>query len=686
MKFSYNWLKELTGFRGSPQRLAELLTLHSFEVEVAGKVGGDWALEAKIPTNRISDAASHCGLAREIAAITSRTLRARARPTVRPAAPEVQGPPVTVTIASPRLCPRFSAQQMVVRSLKASPRWLRERLATCGFRSLNAIVDATNYVMLEVGQPLHAFDLDRVRGQMLIVREARRGETLTTLDGTGHVLPPGTLVIEDRERLIDLAGIMGGENSAVSGTTQRILLQAAVFDPVRIYRTVRALNFSSAAAKIYAAGIDTERTVSALERACELLEAMAGAERRGGRIDIYPRKSRRTSIRMSTHRANRIIGEEISPAFYRTLWRRLGFGAAARNGGWLVTVPPERRDIGIEEDLIEEVARLWGYGKLRARHPESHLTPTTPSEELFWKARVTDVLVGAGLAEVHAHRFTGKSLLETFGAATDDLLELENPMGPATQYLGAHPAQQYLRIAAENLRRDARVAIFGVAKGFRRLVKSSPQAPIDERTYLVMVEAAKTGDAEVFYRMKGALDQLLESLGIADHWYDDALTPGERQKAGALHPYRRAKVMADGEFLGMIGELHPAVAERLKARGRIVFAELDFEKLWKVARSEAEYRPVGKYPAVIRDIAVVVPERTKTEDVLNVIENTGPLLADTDLFDYFQDAAMAEAGQKSLAFHLIFQSPERTLTDEEVNRLYKKIVAVLQSEDWEVRE
>jgi phenylalanyl-tRNA synthetase beta chain len=302
-------------------------------------------------------------------------------------------------------------------------------------------------------------------------------------------------------------------------------------------------------------------------------------------------------------------------------------------------------------------------------------------------------LVGAGFAEIYAYHFIGRSMLEAFEFSPRELIELENPMNPETHYLAAHPAHRFVHVAAENLRHAERASLFGMTSGFRRARKPTLQTPTNEQKYLVIAKAARESNAtksvkggETFYEAKGVLDRLFETLGVADHWYDDALTNDERRQTKALHPYRTAKVMVGDEYLGIIAELHPETQRRLKAKGRIVFAEIVFEKLWKLARTEAEFTPIGKYPAVIRDIAIIVPENVKADDVEGVIENAGgPLLVDSDLFDYFQDEAMEERGEKSLAFHLIFQSPEKTLTDEEVNRLYRKIVSAVKSKDWEVR-
>lgn len=686
MRFSYNWLKELVRFRESPEKLTELLALHSFEAAVAGRVGTDWAIEARIPTNRISDAASHWGLAQELAAIGSYRFRIESPVAPEPAA-ATRDEAVKIKITATAVCPRYTAHALSVKVVGPSPKWMRERLVTCGFRPVNNIVDVTNYVMLETGQPLHAFDLDAIRGGTMTIRESREGEALTTLDGTRHVLPRGALVIADNERPIDLAGIMGGANSAVSERTKRILLQAAVFDPVRIYRTMRALGFSSEAGKIYAAGTDPNRTVMGLERAVQLLTETADAEAIGSRIDRYPRRMQPKKLLLRRDYARSVIGEEITPRFYAALWTRLGFKVGERPDGWLVEIPTARRDIQIEEDLIEEIARLWGYERLHALPPETHLAPALPNEALGWEYRIKDALVGAGWTEAYTYRFIGRELLEAFGSSTDDLFELENPMNPDTRYLNAHPAHHFIQSLVENLRHSGWVSIFGITSGFKRVPKPTLEVPADERRYLVIAHATKNAaDGESFYAVKGALDHLFDSLGITEHWYDDALTKDERRKTNALHPYRTAKVMVGNEFLGIVAELHPAVQQRLKSKARLVFAQIDFEKLWKLARAEAEFRPIGKYPAVIRDIAVIVPDDTKTDDVEGVIQNAGgELLADSDLFDYFESEELAAEGKKSLAFRLVFQSPERTLTDEEVNRLYRKIVSALKAKEWEVR-
>ena len=517
----------------------------------------------------------------------------------------------------------------------------------------------------------------------MTIRESREGEKLTTLDGTLHTLPQGAIVIEDGERLIDLAGIMGGQNSAVSDDTRKILLQAAAFDPVRIYRTARALHFSSDAAKIYAAGTDPNKTVGALERAVDLLLQMNIIAAPHGYLDLYPRKTIPQKISFRPAYADRIIGCLLGPRYHEQVFARLGF--KKRRGGakqWIIEVPSERKDLQGEEDLIEEVARLYGYEKLKSKLPETHLAPAPRDDAVWWERRITDNLVGAGFTETNLYEFTGDRELDQFGIDRERIVLLENPMNPETKYLVPRAVITCVTSAAENLKHFDTIKIFSVSKSFRR-------DPLEERKDLVMCLAAKsTAGEEEFYLLKGAVEQMLESMGISDHWYDDAASDKRSETRDTIyHPYRYAEIKIGDEKIGMIGEIHPDILKNIKSKARIAAAEIDMEKLTRFATAEAEFRPIGKYPAIVRDIAVVMPRDTRTQSVENIILAAGgELLADTDLFDYFQDEDLQESEEKSLAFHLVFQSPDRTLTDAEVDAIMKKIISALEEKDWEVKK
>ena len=690
MKISYSWLKNYVKNLPKPEKLADLLTMHSFEVAEIKKSANDFIFDIDILPNRAHDCLSHLGVAKECAAILGYKIPAQGWSASGGKNQKVNEDPkskvgdfIKIDVQDKDGCSRYTARVISDIKISSSPKWLKEKLENLGQKSINNVVDAANYVMLETGQPLHAFDLEKIMGGKMNVRESGDGEELTTLDGTKHKLPAGAIIIEDAKRVIDLAGIMGGENSAVSNKTKKILLQAAVFDPTRIYKASRALNFYSDASRIYAAGIDPNQSFSALNRAAGLLVEISGAKKVGAAIDIYSKKEPKRRIFFRPGYSDGLIGQKLSLNFYKDVFGRLGFGVKKIKKGFLVEIPSIRRDIRIEEDLVEEAARLFGYENIKGKVPEAGIFPSKSNDELFWADKVRDYLVSVGFSESLLYAFASeRELLNCF---TDPVFapELANPLNQETKYLAPRVLIKYISSAAENLRNYDTVQIFGIAKSFEK-----DGGNITERKDLILA-AAKRGSSgeDEFLKLKGMVEQLFEGLGISDYWYDDNIeSKTKNQEFRIFHPYRLAEIKIGDDKIGNIGEIHPAVLEDIKSRGRIVVAEIDFEKLWKLASAEAEYRPVGKYPAVVRDIAVVVPHQTRTEEVLNVIENAGGnLLIDTDLFDYFQDEAMRESGEKSLAFHLIFQSPERTLKDEEVSKIIEKITAGLREKGWEIR-
>lgn len=702
MLFSFNWLKELSGYNETPQKLAELLTLRVFEVEGMEKVGSDWTLDIKISTNRMMDAASHEGMAREIAAISRiSNFPASAKASAGKQASiskqketqkKAEKFPIKITIAGKNLCPRYTAQLIRISNNPVSPAGMQERLIACGFRPINAVVDVTNYVMLETGMPLHAFDADEIRGGHMTIQESREGDRMTTLDGVERVLSAGTIIIEDGGRLIDVAGIMGGANSAISGKTQTIFLQAAVFDPGRIYRATRLLKHNTDASKRYASGVDPAKTVRALAHAAELLEQIAGARQSSGVFDWYPEKKDSLKILFDTSRADGLIGITLGSEFYKQTFVRLGFGVRPMRGGLMVEVPSDRGDIARQEDLAEEVVRMYGYDRIPSTFPTAAIVPAPLNDELYWQERIQDIAVGAGFTEHEPYAFTSGRALDDFAIGREGLISVENPMNPDTTHLTPRPLTAFVEAAARQAREFESVRLFGIAKGFRFWGENRNKGtrwPVNETKYLVFALSRKGGEGEdEFFELKGVLDEVFTSLGIADYWYDDAIEPAARSGEYAMyHPYRTAQIRAGNELLGVLGEIHPATGERIKQKSRITAAEISFDWLWRLARREQEFRPVGKYPAVMRDIAVIVPFFTKTEEVTNVIETAGgALLADSDLFDYFQDERMKENDEKSLTFRLIFQSPDRTLTDEEVHERIDTITRALEKKGWNVRK
>ncbi|MDP3770640.1 MAG: phenylalanine--tRNA ligase subunit beta [Candidatus Sungbacteria bacterium] len=680
MKFSYLWLKDIVGFRETPHKLAELLTLRSFEVESVEKVGSDYALDVKVTANRLADAAGHLGLAREIAAITNSAYK---EPHIKASA-GIKKFFIDVRIVPSDLCSRYTGALLEISKNGASPRWMQERLITCGLRPINAVVDVTNYVMIETGHPLHAFDADKIAGKEMLIRESKKGEEIITLDGTARILPDGVIVIQDRDRIIDLAGIMGGKNSAITEGTKTILLQAAVFDPVRIYRGSALVGLSSAASKIYAAGADSSASFAVLERAAVLLEEkqIASARRIGGAYDCYPQKAVSGTIMFRPDYADSIIGHDEGSAFYQRTFTRLGFGVKKQGRDLIVSVPARRHDINIEEDLIEEAARLLGYENITPRFPEAALVPGRKNDELWWQEEARDRLVSMGYAESELYEFSGVEEISQFGMDISTCIALAHPMNEDQSYLVPCVLIKYIVCAKENLKHADSVNIFGFGKSFNKREKR-----VKERRDLIIAMSRKGAQGEdEFYELKGTIDMLLESMGIEDYGYNEEISSGGNEMV-IFHPYRRAEIKAGNHTIGVMGEIHPTILDSIKSKSRIVAAEFFFDVLGKLAHGEQNFHPIGKFPAIRRDIALMVAFNTKTEDILNIIEITGgTLLIDTDLFDYFQDERMRGAETKSLAFHLVFESPERTLKDEEVDTTVGNIVRALEAQGWEVRK
>ncbi|MBI4137667.1 MAG: phenylalanine--tRNA ligase subunit beta [Candidatus Sungbacteria bacterium] len=696
MKYSYNWLKELVTFKDSPQELAEFLTLRAFEVESVEKRGDDWVLDVKITPNRVADCSGHWGLAREVAFLKKlRTPNSELR--TQPAEDKKKKAAgfVRIKIEDSDDCPRYTARMMAGVAVKPSPQWLRERLEICGIQSINNVVDAANYVMLEIGQPLHVFDLKKLtthNSQLttIFVRRAKKGERILALDDKTYTLTPDVLVIADEKGPIAIAGIKGGKASGVSESTTALVLEAANFDPVMIRRGSRLLGLKTDASYRFEHGIAPNQTVLAIDRLALLICEISGGTILKGVADAYPDKSAVPKILFRVAYANQTIGKELSVKFYQGIFAAIGCGISAKKSGELIVDPPlERLDLRIEEDLVEEAARSLGYDRIPAILPHVSLAPAQKGEELFWEERVRTSLASAGYTEYQPYLFTGKRELTEFFVTEPDRIELENPTGPETQYLLPRLAIKYASAAAEILREHEEVLLFGIGKEFRAPESKKKELEIREEKRLVLAHAKKSSEkGELFYGIKGVVDRMLEGLGVSDHWYDDAIElDSEHEERKMFHPYQRAEIKIGDDRIGMIGMLHPAIEENIKSRGKVAIAEFDLSRLAKAANAEAEFRTIGKYPAIVRDIAVMVPERTKTEEITNVIEEHGaPLLIDGDLFDYFQDEELTARGTKSLAFHLVFQSPERTLKDEEVNATMQKIVVALEKEGWVVRK
>ena len=679
------------------------------------------------------------GMAREVAGLTGAALRLP-EPQVA-----MEGPPLAgragVTIAEPALCPRFAIGLIEGVQIGESPRWMQRRLAHAGMRSINVVVDISNYVMLEWGQPTHAFDADRVQDQQLIVRSALPGERLVTLDGKDHALTPNAesdlrhapLMVCDATGPLSIAGVMGGEASEVRATSNRILFEAAIWEPTQIRKTARAFKLPSEASRRFERGVDYALPLIALRRGLALMQQYAGGTVAEGFVDAYPRPWQTVVLDLPPSEVARIVGVRLGAHDIAEALGQLGFGCEVIGGGGAgdfaalaiepvvrVTVPSFRLDVSILADLCEEVARVYGYDKVPETRLADELPPPDFHPDVELEQRVRDIVTGCGLNEVITHSLISMELVakvEPGAAVAERYLKLSNPSTPERVYLRRSLLPSLLEALATNLRERERATIFELGRAYLRhedAAASGSWLPAEPRRLAIALAgpryplgwSAPNSELLDFYDLKGAVETLIERLGLSERvsfapLTDDPrfppgrsaallLSPDNQTQAGAgagnaLLTGRRsmgangtAKLAHAAQQVGVLGELHPAVREQLELTvGRALAAEIDLEALIGAAQA-AKYRTISRYPATIQDLAVVASLATPAEQIAATISGqAGELLESLTLFDLYSGPQVGE-GKRSLAYRMVFRAVDRTLNDEALVTLRAKIVKALE--------
>ncbi len=626
------------------------------------------------------------GVAREVAALTGGEVR---EPDLRlqTATEPVEGK-VKVEIADPKLCGRYSATVIRNVTVGPAPRWMRSRLQYAGMRPINNVVDVTNYVMLEYGQPLHAFDYDvlvkRAGGKppTIIVRPAKAGEKLQTLDGQDRELGPDNLVIADTAGPIALAGVMGGLETEVTEATRTILLEAASFDFVSVRKTARQFTLFSEASTRFSRGVHPEVVKPAALRAAQLFHKYAGGEVLAEMVDNYPAPVPPQVVELNRNEITRLLGVPMQDGEVERILTALQFKVEPTVWGWRVTTPPTRLDIQAgAADLIEELARVAGYDRL----PETRLAQELPEPKgnrpLELEDRVRDLLADAGLQEVITYALTSpeaEARLTPGGAGEkSDHVTLVNPVSPERSVMRRTLLPGVLAVAAENLKNFPSVALYEL--GFVYLPEPGQQLP-DEPRRLAVVLCGRRGEAAWddplgekppqydFYDLKGVLEGLAADLHLPAIAFEPA------RDVPHLHPGRAARLLVGGKSVGAFGELHPKVAAAVKLADRAVLAaELDLEAVLAAVPERFAYRPISPFPPVLRDVAVVVAEDVPAERVLAELTAAGgELLEGARLFDVYRGESIPP-GTKSLAYALTYRVADRQLTDKEVDKAHQKI-------------
>jgi phenylalanyl-tRNA synthetase beta chain len=646
----------------------------------AAELLGDIVIEVDILPN-MSRCLAMLGVAREVAALSGKPLR------MPPNKLDAKGPPidgkVSVTIADPILSARYAAMLIENVTIGKSPLWMQQGLQSAGMRPINAVVDVTNYVMLEWGQPLHAFDYDVLvkrageKAPAITVRTAKPGETLKTLDNIERKLTPETLVIADTVGPIALAGVMGGLETEVAPATKTILLESANFDAVSVRRTMRALDLPSEASQRFSKGIHPEIVVPAVERAAQLLHEYAGGVIGRGIADTYPRKAEPQTIELSLGAISRSLGIEIPLAEVKRILTALDFKVEPHgSGGLSVTVPPNRLDIQVgEADLVEEIARLSGYDKLPATLLADPLPAQLGCADLEREEQARDRLVTLGLQEVITYSLTTAERESPLNPPAAEYLTLVNPISTERSALRHTLLAGVLDVVAANLKHGDSVSVFEI--GCVYLPKSGQKLPDEPRRLALAITGPRTqlfwqdsltkSAAVDFFDLKGLIEALLVDLHVAGASY-------RRASATHLHPGRSAELVLKDRSLGAFGELHLRTARAYDLGDRsVLVAELDFDTLLAAMPERFPYEPVPRFPAALRDIAIVVPESITAERVMTEIRAAaGELLGDLRLFDLYRGPSIPE-GTKSLAFAIAYQASDRTLAEKEIDKLHKKI-------------
>ncbi|MGO8792786.1 MAG: phenylalanine--tRNA ligase subunit beta [Terriglobia bacterium] len=671
MKISVNWLKEFVDIASTPRALKADLTMIGLNTEGLAQVGDDWVLDVEVTTNR-PDCLCHYGAARELATHYGEALK-KVEVLVKESGGPVQGA-ASVEILDPDLCARYCARVVQNVRVGPSPEWLVKRLEAVGQRPINNVADATNYVLMELGHPLHAFDLSRLNQKKIIVRRAKPGETLRTLDGVDHTLTRDNLVIADGTHPVALAGVMGGEESEIAPSTRAVLLESAWFEPVSVRRTSKSQGMHTEASHRFERGADIEMAPLALDRTAALIQEIAGGEILTGMIDVYPRPRRPQELTLGRSKITRILGAEIPGEEVERILRSLGFQIErGANESWRITVPSFRVDVSREVDLVEEVARHVGYD-----HLPSRVRPAPPSvEKDITREKVTatsSLLVGLGFHEIITTSMVDPAETGRFSASKP--VVLANPLSQDASAMRTSAVPSMLRAIRWNLDRDANEAkLFELGKTYNMGTNGVP----DEHRVLTLGATGHRRPASVydseapldFFDLKGDLETIFGAFDVRAL----AFEPFVRTY---LQPGRSGRMTSQGVELAVFGLIQQDLAREYKLRQEVWVAEIDFERLLGFPLRSRKFQPISKFPAVERDFSLVLPDDLPYASLSSAVAG----LALEEVLGYhpvdrFRGGAIPPR-HYSLLLRVTFQSQTHTLTSEEVGGLSRRLLTVLQ--------
>ncbi len=623
----------------------------------------DHVVEYEITPNR-PDCLCMIGLAREAAVTFGKELHLH-EPAVQAKASGRIEDMAKILIEDPELCPRYTARMVKNVKIAPSPAWMRERIRNAGMRPINNLVDITNYVMLEYGQPMHAFDFSCVKDGEIRVRCAREGESIRTLDGTQRPLTPGMLCICDTQRPVAVAGVMGGENSEIVGDTAMVLFESACFNGPSVRRTATALGMRTDASSRFEKGLDAEGTLKAVNRACELVELLGAGEVVEGVIDVYPGKKPQTTVKLEPEKINALLGTDIGEAEMRRILGELGFGFE----GDSILVPSWRGDVEHYSDIAEEVARFYGYNEIPTAFSGGISTAGGYSELQQSERRIGEICRSMGLDEIITYSFISPSYYDKIRMDRDDprrdSLRILNPLGEDTSIMRTTILPSMLEILTRNYNyRNREAGLYEIGRIYRKRADGLADEP-------KIVSLGAYGPNTDFFTLKGWVENLLAEL--------DAGRPRfVRESANpSYHPGRCARVLVGETEIGVLGQIHPQVAANYGVDAELYCAELSFDALISVQGGIPVFRPLPRFPAVTRDIAVVCESGVPVGDMTEaILAGGGQYLKECSLFDVYTGHHIAE-GMKSVAFSLTMRAEDQTLTDEHAEETVRRVLQLL---------
>ena len=667
MKFTYNWLKDFLDLKLKADRLAQRLTMVGLEVTSLEQRNHDWVYEIEVTPNR-PDLLSVAGIAREVAAITNSKLKIKkSKP---PLPKEKRGLGLSINIEDKGDCPLYSAKVIKGLKVKDSPDWLKQRLELVGLRSVNNIVDATNYIQLSLGQPLHAFDLARIGGNRLIVRRARKGERIRTIDEQEVALDNDILIIADEKKPIALAGIMGGKETQVNHDTVEVLLESAKFNPLLIRQGRRKLGLASESSYRFERNIDSNNVVSASDCALNMIIELSQGEFIEERVKGAPAR-RGEKLTLTFSNLNKILGVSLKPVEVKNILRALGFKIKYLSAqGLSLEVPAYRQDIGQEADLIEEVARVWGYDRL----PQTLPAVIPKIERQTRRDLLNNVrrwLVSQGACEIITYSLISRDNLQRLGLIPDEALQIVNPLSQELQVLRPDFIASHLIATSRNVNNQESVILFEIANIFSAAGERLCLGIILCGQRQVQTDSGRAKLTLNLFNLKGIIEVLFDKLGIQGLDWQPANRP-------YFDPGQAANLFIGRQEIGLLGKIKGEISERFDIKNKSVFAaQLYLDNIFPQVRWDRKFKALALYPSVRRDISLLVDEDIQTLDLLNFLRQAPfALLREVKIVDHYRGRQIPR-GHKSLTISCDYQSSQRTLTDQEVNDIHAKLCSLL---------